>query len=125
MRHPKEYDVKVKGQCLFVGRVGKQWLSGITEYVQRFATKEAADAAVDGQDEDEDEEMSDIGSISDAEWYADHILSDYSLCIYKFSTHIPYWRSCIVHSNSYILFLCFLQDTTIQILMKGRCSDFV
>lgn len=84
MRHPKEYDVKVKGQCLFVGWVGKQWLSGITEYVQRFATKEAADAAVDGQDEDEDEEMSDIGSISDAEWYADHILSDYSLCIYKF-----------------------------------------
>lgn len=66
MRHPKEYDAKVKGQCLFIGRVGKA-MTGITEYVQRFATKEAADAAVDGQDEDEDEEMSDIGSISDAE----------------------------------------------------------
>ncbi|KAJ3985891.1 ubiquitin-conjugating enzyme/RWD-like protein [Lentinula detonsa] len=49
MRHPKEYDAKVK------------------EYVQRFATKEAADAATDGQEEDEDEEMSDIGSISDDE----------------------------------------------------------
>ena len=37
------------------------------EYVQRFATKEAADAA-DNEDEDgEDEEMSDIGSISDDE----------------------------------------------------------
>ena len=48
MRHPKEYDAKVK------------------EYVQRFATKEAADAAFDKDDEDgEDEEMSDIGSISD------------------------------------------------------------
>ncbi|KAK0453660.1 ubiquitin-conjugating enzyme/RWD-like protein [Armillaria borealis] len=50
MRHPKEYEAKVK------------------EYVQRFATKEAADAATDGkEDDDEDEEMSDIGSISDAE----------------------------------------------------------
>jgi ubiquitin-conjugating enzyme E2 H len=37
-----------------------------TEYVQRFATKEAADAATDGKDdEDEDEEMSEFGSISD------------------------------------------------------------
>ncbi|KAH8094790.1 ubiquitin-conjugating enzyme/RWD-like protein, partial [Cristinia sonorae] len=50
MRHPKEYDVKVK------------------EYVQRYATKEAADAAMDNDDEDgEDEEMSDIGSISEDE----------------------------------------------------------
>ncbi|KAJ3828592.1 ubiquitin-conjugating enzyme/RWD-like protein [Lentinula raphanica] len=47
MRHPKEYDAKVK------------------EYVQRYATKEAADAAADGQEDDEDEEMSDIGSISE------------------------------------------------------------
>ncbi|THH33621.1 hypothetical protein EUX98_g603 [Antrodiella citrinella] len=50
MRHPKEYDVKVK------------------EYVQRYATKEAVDAAMDNDDEDgEDEEMSDIGSISEDE----------------------------------------------------------
>ncbi|KAF7352778.1 Ubiquitin-conjugating enzyme E2 8 [Mycena venus] len=50
MRHPKEYDAKVK------------------EYVQRFATKEAADAAADGEDDDDaDEEMSDIGSMSEGE----------------------------------------------------------
>lgn len=35
--------------------------------MQRFATKEAADAATDGEEEDADEEMSDIGSISDDE----------------------------------------------------------
>lgn len=41
------------------------WLP-ILEYVQRFATKEAADAATEGNDlEEEDEEMSDIGSISE------------------------------------------------------------
>ncbi|KAF5388116.1 hypothetical protein D9615_000423 [Tricholomella constricta] len=50
MRHPKEYEAKVK------------------EYVQKFATKEAADAATDGNDDDDqDEEMSDMGSISDGE----------------------------------------------------------
>lgn len=48
MRHPKEYDMKVK------------------EYVARYATKEAADAA-NNDEEDQDEEMSDIGSISDGE----------------------------------------------------------
>ena len=38
------------------------------EYVQRYATKEAADAATDSkEDDDEDVEMSDIGSISDGE----------------------------------------------------------
>lgn len=36
----------------------------ITEYVQRYATKEAADASTE-KDDDEDEEMSDMGSISD------------------------------------------------------------
>ena len=41
--------------------------SAIAEYVQRFATKEAADAAADGEDEEQDEEMSDIGSISEDE----------------------------------------------------------
>lgn len=48
MRHPKEYEAKVK------------------DYVQRFATKEAATASDDKAD-DEDEEMSDVGSISDGE----------------------------------------------------------
>ncbi|KAL4257017.1 Ubiquitin-conjugating enzyme E2 8 [Pleurotus pulmonarius] len=47
MRHPKEYEAKVK------------------DYVQRFATKEAADLAGDTNEDDEDAEMSDMGSITD------------------------------------------------------------
>jgi ubiquitin-conjugating enzyme E2 H len=35
--------------------------------VQRFATKEAVDVSSDGNDEEEDEEMSDVGSISEDE----------------------------------------------------------
>jgi ubiquitin-conjugating enzyme E2 H len=35
------------------------------EYVQRFATKEALDGDENNDDKDEDEEMSDIGSISE------------------------------------------------------------
>jgi ubiquitin-conjugating enzyme E2 H len=40
------------------------------EYVQRYATKEAADAATDNNEEEEEEEeetMSEVGSISDGE----------------------------------------------------------
>jgi len=42
------------------------------DYVKRYATKEAADAAAGGsgskaEDEDEDEVMSDVGSFSDEE----------------------------------------------------------
>jgi ubiquitin-conjugating enzyme E2 H len=42
---------------------------GPPEYVQRYATKEAADAATDGDEEEEDEEemMSDVGSLSERE----------------------------------------------------------
>jgi len=52
MRHPTEYEAKVR------------------EYVQRFASQEAADAATSKEEdcnEDQDEEMSDVGSISDNE----------------------------------------------------------
>jgi len=49
MRHPKEYEVKVK------------------EYVQRFATKDVVDATDKGQEDEGDEEMSDMGSISEEE----------------------------------------------------------
>lgn len=67
MRHPKEYEAKVKGECFVLTHV-TQCSSCTVEYVNRFATKEAADAATDsGDKEDEDEEMSDIGSISDGE----------------------------------------------------------
>lgn len=39
----------------------------VAEYVQRYATKEAADAANANEEDDEDDEMSEIGSISDGE----------------------------------------------------------
>jgi len=68
MRHPSEYDAKVKGKHGVFTRAPRGLLTRVSEYVQRFATKEAADAAAGkaGDDEeDEDEEMSDIGSISD------------------------------------------------------------
>lgn len=71
MRHPKEYESKVKGTKdlpipPFSFHFFAKHLSFILEYVQRFATKEAADAATDGNDaEEEDEQMSDIGSISE------------------------------------------------------------
>jgi ubiquitin-conjugating enzyme E2 H len=73
MRHPKEYEAKVKGMhnialifpCLVL-------TDCYVEYVQRFATKEAADAAIDGnEDEDEDHEMSELGSISDDDEHMD------------------------------------------------------
>jgi len=52
MRHPTEYEAKVR------------------EYVQRYATPEAAAASgskTEDANEDEDQEMSDVGSISDDE----------------------------------------------------------
>jgi len=53
LREPQSYDAKVR------------------DYVSKFATKEAADAAAGGneseEEEEEDEEMSDVGSFSDEE----------------------------------------------------------
>ncbi|KAI0303233.1 ubiquitin-conjugating enzyme/RWD-like protein [Russula brevipes] len=46
MRHPKEYEQRVK------------------EYVQRYATKEAANKTGGGDEDDEDEEMSDVGTLT-------------------------------------------------------------
>jgi ubiquitin-conjugating enzyme E2 H len=66
MRHPKEYEAKVKGKfCPTATPLYLPLTPNLPEYVQRFATKEAADAADAKEDEDENEEMSDIGSISD------------------------------------------------------------
>ena len=55
--------------------MGPQYLMYSTlEYVQRFATKEAADAANGGgDDDDDDEEMSDIGSIGGDEEVTGHM----------------------------------------------------
>lgn len=68
MRHPAEYDTKVKGKPKKCLRASPNSTKGVLEYVQRFATKEAADAAAGktgDEEENEDEEMSDVGSISD------------------------------------------------------------
>lgn len=68
MRHPKEYEVKVKGEYPQCWSMPYRFLIVLPEYVQRYATKEAADAATDGNEEEEEEEiMSDVGSISDRE----------------------------------------------------------
>ena len=65
MRHPKEYESKVKGEHHGYQLRTANSRNGL-EYVQRFATKEAADAATDGNDDDDqDEEMSDVGSLDD------------------------------------------------------------
>lgn len=71
MRHPKDYDAKVKGMLLAEELCKKivAFNCDNIDYVQRYATKEAAEAATDskgGEEEDEDAEMSDV-SISDAE----------------------------------------------------------
>ena len=65
MRHPKEYEQKVKGRFRIFD--SHSLLScPYLDYVQRFATKEAADATGGGEeDDDKDEELSDIGSFSD------------------------------------------------------------
>lgn len=71
MRHPAEYDTKVKGELNRSPRASStDLIANILEYVQRFATKEAADAAagkMGDDDDDQDEEMSDVGSISEDE----------------------------------------------------------
>lgn len=68
MRHPKEYEIKVKGKFAPCWWIPPSYSYVPPEYVQRYATKEAADAATDGnEDEDEDEVMSEVGSISDGE----------------------------------------------------------
>jgi|SRR6267154_2799830 len=67
MRHPKEYEAKVKGKLLFHLRHSEYNVHRCSEYVQRFATKDVVDATADGNEDDADEEMSDIGSISEDE----------------------------------------------------------
>lgn len=65
MRHPKEYEQKVKGMIKAVFPDFVLLIANL-DYVQRFATKEAADATGGGEeDDDKEEELSDIGSFSD------------------------------------------------------------
>jgi ubiquitin-conjugating enzyme E2 H len=68
MREPKSYEAKVRGTFyLTVPWVSK--VTGVLEYVKRYASKEAAEAAAAEEDEEdeEDAEMSSVGSISDDE----------------------------------------------------------
>lgn len=64
MRHPKEYETKVKGKLLFHPSHSIHIAHPSLEYVKRFATQDVIDATTDGNEEEADEEMSDIGSIS-------------------------------------------------------------
>ena len=68
MREPKLYEAKVKGQPFSVLLLYPKYahLELFTEYVTKYATKQAADEAGGSDDEDEEvEEMSDVGSLSD------------------------------------------------------------
>ncbi|KAH9077358.1 ubiquitin-conjugating enzyme/RWD-like protein [Lactarius deliciosus] len=66
MRHPKEYEQRVKGasHTIFSDAV-PNWQR--VEYVQRYATKEAANKTSAEEEEEADAEMSDMGSISAGE----------------------------------------------------------
>lgn len=62
LRDPKNYEAKVKGVVLkkdFLSGVAISWFA--VEYVSKYATKEAADAATD-DDSESDDEMSSVGS---------------------------------------------------------------
>jgi len=70
MRHPKEYETKVRGKHLSHWHLLPHSLHDAhfySEYVKRFATQDAMESTTDGSDEEADEEMSDIGSISEDE----------------------------------------------------------
>ena len=64
MRDQKSYDKKVKGlwtMILFIAtREANTILTGFTEYVAKYANKEAAEDA--GEDSDDEDEMSSVGS---------------------------------------------------------------
>ena len=70
IKHPKDYELKVKGEWKHIYSV--LGLIGV-DYVNRYATKEAAEASTSGgkgeggEEEEEEIEMSDVGSLSDEE----------------------------------------------------------
>lgn len=65
MREPAAYETKVKGTAVPITSCNLI-THALIEYVQRYATKEAYDAAAEKSDEEEDE-MSSIDSFSDEE----------------------------------------------------------
>jgi ubiquitin-conjugating enzyme E2 H len=60
MREPKSYEAKVKGACVTVIGSGQHFLIGLTEYVAKYASKEAVDEA--GEDTESEDELSSAGS---------------------------------------------------------------
>jgi len=69
LRYPNPSDPLNGEAAALLMREPKNYETRVRDYVQRYATKEAADAATGEpeEEEDEDEEMSDIGSFSDEE----------------------------------------------------------
>ena len=65
MRHPKEYEQRVKGTYGLCRSGIPRLNTCLPEYVQRYATKEAANKNTGEEGEDEDAEMSEVGSISE------------------------------------------------------------
>ena len=64
MREPKSYDAKVKGQSNPSHGSIRPILTA-SEYVTKYASKEAADEA--GAETDDDDDMSSVGSFGDDE----------------------------------------------------------
>ena len=69
MRDPKAYEVKVEGKYLYLIDTWIQLAAKIpdyqTDYVKRFASKDAADEA--GGDDESEDEMSSVGSYHSGE----------------------------------------------------------
>lgn len=64
LRHPKEYEMKVKGMFGSSKRFSTHpFYAAASDYVQRYATREAGAGVVE-EEEEEDAEMSEVGSMS-------------------------------------------------------------
>lgn len=78
LRYPNPTDPLNTEAATMLMREPKSYENKVRDYVQRYATKEAAEAATEGtkghDDDDEDEVMSEIGSISDDDQEATGIL---------------------------------------------------
>lgn len=64
MREPRSYDIKVKGEYRPTDRqTDRQTVTDQPEYVQKYASKEAADDA--GAESEDDDDMSSVGSFGE------------------------------------------------------------
>lgn len=66
MREPKSYDAKVKGKLISISaEAERNKLKDDAEYVQKYASKDAADEA--GAESEDDDDMSSVASFGDEE----------------------------------------------------------